>query len=296
VWSNFTYGQNRFYQGIDGLPTISVQTAEQCAAACNADKYCEFWSLCPPAVGVAGCEVASFAPNASPQIVPAGTCVLSYDGTADQQAFFLMWGSQVAFEAGRWNSSASAGASPSPGAGPIVPLPNLPGSTPDGSSNTTLPSAATMNIRSHWAGDVDEGACWKWNGTDFEEDPSSTFTSTGTAKLDSSTFNAYLAGLCASLDAAGGTVAADLLRGGEAARMAVVASTQSCPDASSETDLITPLLAWIRMANTNNDIEFMAKYARAWVEAGDEMGFCLCVTLVAFDTATSKATVQTIKP
>jgi hypothetical protein len=33
--------QNRFNQGIDGLPTISTQTAEQCADACNADKYCE---------------------------------------------------------------------------------------------------------------------------------------------------------------------------------------------------------------------------------------------------------------
>lgn len=32
--------QNRFNQGIDSLPAITVQTAEQCAQACNADKYC----------------------------------------------------------------------------------------------------------------------------------------------------------------------------------------------------------------------------------------------------------------
>lgn len=50
----------------------------------------EYWSLCPPAAGSAGCEVPSFTPNASPQSVPAGTCVLSYDGTKDQAAYLLM--------------------------------------------------------------------------------------------------------------------------------------------------------------------------------------------------------------
>lgn len=141
----FTEPQNRFYLGVDVLPTTTASTAEACAGACNADPLCEccclyrgmgpspmqhsprrrtrwahpaggaslqmmhcraqykqrsapprsrpsgnFWSLCPPAVGAAGCEVPSFTPNASPQIVPAGYCLLSWDAGTDRLAFFKM--------------------------------------------------------------------------------------------------------------------------------------------------------------------------------------------------------------
>lgn len=51
----------------------------------------EFWSLCPPSTGVSiGCEVPSFSPTGSAQTVPAGTCVLSYDGTKNQMAYVVM--------------------------------------------------------------------------------------------------------------------------------------------------------------------------------------------------------------
>ena len=50
----------------------------------------EFWTFCPASQGSDGCEVASVTPNASPQIVPAKTCLLSYDGTKDQFAYFTM--------------------------------------------------------------------------------------------------------------------------------------------------------------------------------------------------------------
>lgn len=49
-----------------------------------------FWTRCPTEAGSVGCEVASFTANASPQIVPARTCLLSYDGTKDQAAYFTM--------------------------------------------------------------------------------------------------------------------------------------------------------------------------------------------------------------
>ena len=50
----------------------------------------EQWSFCPPAMAPSGCEIASFTANASPQMAPAGACLLSYDGTRDQNAFFKM--------------------------------------------------------------------------------------------------------------------------------------------------------------------------------------------------------------
>ena len=50
----------------------------------------EFWTWCPASQGSEGCEVAGTSPTALPQTVAARGCLLSYDGTQDQVAYFAM--------------------------------------------------------------------------------------------------------------------------------------------------------------------------------------------------------------
>ncbi len=73
-----------------------------------------------------------------------------------------------------------AGTSPSPGVSPSVTLPTIPGLTPptSGGGNTTLPANATggpLVIRAFWATTPKEGVCYKFNGTGFEADNSTTY-------------------------------------------------------------------------------------------------------------------------
>jgi hypothetical protein len=302
VWGNFSYFPNRFYQGVDALATIPANSAEECATACNADPDCYFWTRCPVAAAAAGCEVPSFLPDASPQTVPARTCLLSFTAGADRIVYFKLQGPVVAFEAGKWNASGSTlpptttAASPAPGTSPDIPIPTLPGVSPGGGNSTTQQPTPTgpLLIHTNWAGGPGNGTCWKWNGTDFEEDESSAFASSGTTVLDASQFQAYLDDLCSLQQTAAGRIAADLLAGSTTAQMAFAATTKTCPGASD--NLLTALIDWVRKENITQDTEFAIKYATAWVQAGDQLGWALCVTVVAEDTATGKATVEAIKP
>jgi hypothetical protein len=183
VWANFTRVKSTFWQGIDGLPSTTAQTAEECAGACNSNATCELWTLCLLAAGAAGCEVPSFDQKASPVAVPAGTCLLSYDGTANQIAYFEIRGYNLSFEAGFRNSTVvPRPASPAIGV-PVINLPvpgispSAPGSSPPagGISPTPAPPAgggislapanASNIIRASNACGPKGVACGIYNGT-----------------------------------------------------------------------------------------------------------------------------------
>ena len=187
-----------------------------------------------------------------------------------------------------------------------------------------------------------------------------------TATVDPTELKAYVDKLCASLDTAGQTMAADLLAGGAAAHKAFLASgdVSTCPNSSDADGLFYALMDVVN-PRRNQDVEMTVRcalcrqaayapqhaqrvqqlacrqvctvspaahapqharraaaaslgllqmlhqcalleqlphcsclpfrYVRAWAAAGDELGWAICVTLVAVDTATGQAQVQTIK-
>lgn len=90
--------QSSFLQGIDGLPTVTAQTATECAEACNADKYCErccwdvrhyTWRACMGCRSHAteSADAARFAylPNAHPPTPPSLAMQASFGACAPRQ-------------------------------------------------------------------------------------------------------------------------------------------------------------------------------------------------------------------
>lgn len=238
-----------------------------------------------------------------------------------------------------------AGTSPSPGVSPSVTLPTIPVLTPPtsggGTGNTTLPANATggsLVIRAFWATTPKEGVCYKFNGTGFEADNSTTYggclwgradtavaawdashrwydegagrqrpvkllpaaasiagrqmlpscatwlctrcepgqvwplakaphaqaqfcapalaspapVSSGSQKVGETAYNSYLSDLCGSPDTAGEKIGKDLLKGGEDARMAWVATLDKCPGAAE--DLSSAFIAYVNPRG-NQDVQ-----------------------------------------
>ncbi len=65
--SQLHYTQNRFYQAIDALATISAKSAEECAGACNADERCEIVETMAKDLSV--CMKAAHSARAAPNTV-----------------------------------------------------------------------------------------------------------------------------------------------------------------------------------------------------------------------------------
>lgn len=297
VWTNYSQQEHRFYQAVDALPVVGFRTSEECAQACNADEKCMFWTQCPLGRGAEGCQLPSFTPNAPPQKVEAAACLLSYNSAKDQTAYFTMYGDAVPFEGGRWKGSDGAkGPSTTTSGTPNISLPTVPGLAGSNATNTTLPPAATetLDVQSAWYYGEDEANCFVWNGTELVDDESTTFAAgPSSATVEAAERKAYVDKLCASLDTAGQTMAADLLAGGAAAHKAFLASGDfsNCPGA--EKDAL--FYALVDFVQDNQDVATTSKYAQAWAKAGSELGWAVCVTIAAVDTSTGKAVVQSIK-
>jgi len=76
--------------------------------------------------------------------------------------------------------------------------------------------------------------------------------SSGNQKVGETAYNSYLSSLCGSPDTAGEKIGKDLLKGGEDARMAWVATLDKCPDATE--DLSNAFIVYVNPRG-NQDVQ-----------------------------------------
>ncbi|KAL4419777.1 hypothetical protein ABPG75_006875 [Micractinium tetrahymenae] len=92
IWLRFTHYNNTFLRGPALVGTAQAASEEECASACGDSALCEQWALCP-ASAVLGCQALDFCgADATPTMVPAGTCLLSYDPQPGRDAFVIAKG------------------------------------------------------------------------------------------------------------------------------------------------------------------------------------------------------------
>lgn len=147
-----------YLQAIQLISVNTVASAEDCSADCIADAACKVWAYCP-ANTTAGCTINYGDLGAAAKTVPAGSCQLSGDSSADSYSIFGARGASIPFISGavqRPPGSTPAALSPSiaPGGGP--------GSAPPPTSGTgnsyycaELPAAQAKCAANAYASYVD---------------------------------------------------------------------------------------------------------------------------------------------
>jgi hypothetical protein len=193
-----------------------------------------------------------------------------------------------------------------PGPTPIPFVPPLTGNSPssNNTSNGTLPNggdttnSSSVVIYTSWVRAYGSAPAWcdSWNGTTFvsSESLGNGFLATGgNGTISQADVETYVTQRCAARSAAGETIAADLLAGGESARKAFVATLSTCTAGSQ--GLLQDFANFIN-PNGNTDADKVARYATAWTSAGDELGVATCVTIVVVDREQGKATEQKVHP
>jgi hypothetical protein len=108
VWLNYTNEPNTFYLGPVVIDASAADSESSCAARCNADNTCYWWTFCPVLEGCEALLYCNVTDAATPQLLPGGTCLLSAEAVPDRIANNAMGGAAVAWSGGKYSPQAGS--------------------------------------------------------------------------------------------------------------------------------------------------------------------------------------------
>lgn len=109
MWLNYTNEPNTFYLGPVVIDASAADSDASCAARCNADATCVWWSFCPVLEGCEALAYCNVEDAATTQLLPGGTCLLSADDVRGRIANSAMSGAAVAWSGGKYSPQAGSG-------------------------------------------------------------------------------------------------------------------------------------------------------------------------------------------